>query len=136
MFSGHDMKQVRVFDLKETPKTHSLSAHFRLGEFACKDGSDLVLVHSELVELLENIRTHFNKPITIHSAYRTTAHNAKVGGKPDSRHIRGMAADIEIKGVPHAEVAHYAEQLGCGGVGRYAGFTHVDVWGVGRRWKG
>ena len=136
MFAGHDMKGVRAYDLRDTPKTHSLSPNFRLGEFACHDGSAIVLVHTELVSLLENIRAKFGRPIVIHSAYRTEVHNKKIGGVGDSRHVRGMAADIEIRGVDPAEVAKYAEEIGVGGVGRYASFTHVDVWKSGRRWKG
>lgn len=136
MFSGHDMKGVRVYDLRETAPTHLLSPHFRLGEFACKDKTPVVLIHSELVELLENIRDHFKKPVDIDSAYRTIAHNAKIGGAAESRHVRGYAADIKIAGVLPADVAAYAEHIGVGGVGRYASFTHVDVYGHSRRWKG
>ena len=33
--------------------------HFKVKEFACKDGSDLVLIDEKLAELLENIREHF-----------------------------------------------------------------------------
>jgi len=136
MFAGHDAKGVRVYDLKETPKTHSLSQFFRLGEFVCHDGSDIVLIHSELLALLEHLRTYYGKAIKINSAYRTVSHNAKIGGKADSRHVRGMAADIVISGVTPAALAKYCAEIGVGGIGVYPTFVHVDVWGVGRRWKG
>ena len=48
-----------------------LSANFRVREFACKDGSNTIFVCDELVQLLQNIRDHFNRPVTITSAYRT-----------------------------------------------------------------
>lgn len=37
-------------------------------------------------------------PFVINSGYRTKEHNKKVGGKPDSAHLKGMAVDIKVKG--------------------------------------
>ena len=59
--------------------TRQLSPSFRVREFACK-GSDVVLIDDELVVLLQCIREHFGKPITITSGYRTATHNTAVGG--------------------------------------------------------
>ena len=75
-----------------------LSAHFKVREFACGDGSDAVLVAPRLVMVLESIRTHFGAPVVIHSGYRTPQYNAKVGGVAHSQHCYGMAADISVKG--------------------------------------
>lgn len=49
----------------------ALSPHFCVREFRCKDGSDPVFIDTALAELLERIREHFGKPVTITSAYRT-----------------------------------------------------------------
>ena len=113
-----------------------LSANFTVAEFACHDGSDIVLISEELVALLQKIREHFGKPVTINSAYRTSAWNAKNGGAPKSQHLRGMAADITIPGVSPLAVAQYAEflQPKAGGIGVYQPFTHVDVRAVRTRW--
>ena len=48
----------------------ALSAHFKVREFACHDGTDTVFISSELVGILEKIRVHFGKPVTINSGYR------------------------------------------------------------------
>lgn len=108
-----------------------LSAHFKVREFACGDGSDAVLVAPRLVMVLESIRTHFGAPVVIHSGYRTPQYNAKVGGVAHSQHCYGMAADISVKGQTPAAVAAFARTLmpDWGGVGVYAkkGFTHIDV---------
>ena len=37
-------------------------------------------------------------PITINSSFRCKQLNALVGGKPNSQHLKGQAADINIKG--------------------------------------
>ena len=34
--------------------------------------------------------------IIINSAYRSPEHNAKIGGKPNSSHIKGLAVDISV----------------------------------------
>ena len=70
-----------------------LSNNFLVKEFACKDGSDYILIDTELVKLLQNIRNHFNKPVTINSAYRNPTYNKKVGGASNSSHLKGLATD-------------------------------------------
>jgi len=111
-----------------------VAPHFCVSEFACRDGTDVLLIHPALPDLLEDIRAHFLAPVRITSAFRTHAHNDAVGGAKDSRHLWGMAADITVDGVPPATVADFAETLGVGGLGRYDTFTHVDVGSRGRRW--
>ena len=117
-----------------------LSAHFKVREFACGDGSDAVLVAPRLVMVLESIRTHFGAPVVIHSGYRTPQYNAKVGGVAHSQHCYGTAADIVVRGKTPAQVAAYARQLmpDWGGVGVYAkkGFTHIDVREAKADWNG
>lgn len=115
----------------------ALSENFKVREFACKDGSDVIFVSMELVEILQKIRTHFGKPVIIHSAYRTPPYNKKVDGAAYSQHLYGTAADISISGVSPKEVAVYAETLlpKTGGIGIYDTFTHVDVRSDMSRWR-
>ena len=120
-----------------------LAPDFRVREFRCKDGSDEILVDAALVLLLQCIREHFGKAVTITSGYRTPAHNAKVGGSKSSQHLLGRAADIQVAGVSVEDVAAYAESLmpDWGGVGRYPvkagrakGWGHVDTRPNKSRW--
>lgn len=117
-----------------------LSTNFTVKEFACKDGSDAVLVAPRLVMVLQTIRDHFGTAVTINSGYRTPQYNAKVGGVAHSQHCYGMAADISVKDQTPAAVAAYARQLmpDWGGVGIYAkkGFTHIDTREVKSDWTG
>ena len=115
-----------------------LSPDFQVKEFACRDGSDNVLINLRLVHILQRVRDHFGKPVVINSAYRTKDYNAKVGGAAASQHLNGAAADIAIKGVAPSAVADYAETLlpNTGGIGRYATFTHIDVREGKARWTG
>ena len=116
----------------------NLSKNFKVKEFACKDGSDPVFVSPELVEVLQKIRDHFGKAVTINSAYRTPSHNKKEGGATYSQHLYGTGADIKVTGVTPKQVAQYAETLlsGRGGIGIYSNFTHIDVREIKSRWNG
>jgi uncharacterized protein YcbK (DUF882 family) len=54
------------------------------------------------------------------------------GCAPGSRHSKGDAADIVVKGVSSREVAKYAESIGIKGIGLYetsadGHFTHIDT---------
>lgn len=118
--------------------TKFLSKNFRVREFRCQDGSDVVFIESDLVDILQKIRDHFGKAVTITSAFRTASHNKKAGGTKYSQHLYGKAADIKISGVTPSVVADFVETLmpSTGGIGRYATFTHVDVRKVKSRWNG
>lgn len=122
-----------------------LAPGFRVREFRCRDGSDTVMVDEALTVVLQCIREHFGKAVTITSGYRTAAHNAAVGGAKSSQHLLGRAADIRVQGISVEDVAAYAERLmpDWGGVGRYpakagraTGWVHVDTRAEKARWKG
>lgn len=114
-----------------------LSQNFTVKEFACKDGSDLILISEELVVILQKIRDYFKAPVTLNSAYRNAKYNKKIGGASKSQHVCGTAADIVVKGVSPEAVAEYAESLmpTTGGIGLYSSFTHIDVRSKRARWK-
>lgn len=124
---------VKTYSLKKDGNK-KLSANFKVKEFACKDGSDKVLIDTELVDLLQKIRNHFNKSVKITSGYRTATHNKKVGGTKNSYHLVGMASDIQVTGVNPILVAMYAEKLNAGGIGVYSTFVHVDTRQQNSRW--
>ncbi len=111
--------------------------NFRPYEFACKNGADTIKVDGRLIKALQKIRDYFKAPVSITSAYRTEAYNQKVGGAKNSYHVRGMAADITVTGVPNRKVAQYASTF-MSGVGLYdytGGFVHVDVRGNKYFWQ-
>lgn len=116
----------------------SVSKNFKVKEFACTDGTDPIFVDSDLVTVLQKIRSHFGKSVKITSAYRTPGRNKAVGGQAYSQHLYGRAADIKVSGVSPKKVAAYAETLlkNRGGIGIYSTFTHIDVRATKARWKG
>lgn len=89
------------------------------------DGMD-----ENLLNLLDDIREAVGGPVEVSCAYRCPAHNAEVGGVPNSQHVLGKAADIIVPdGWTVDELADLASQLNADGIGRYYddGFVHVDV---------
>lgn len=117
-----------------------LSPHFRATEFACNHCHQLPAngMHPKLIEVLEQVREHFHKPVVINSGYRCPTHNHNVGGATRSQHLRGTAADIRVRGVAPSEVYEFLSNLrgSLGGLGSYRTFTHIDVGPDGRRWRG
>lgn len=126
---------VKIYSKKNNGSA-KLSANFTVKEFACKDGSDKILIDTDLVLTLQKIRDHFGKAVTINSAYRNPNYNKKIGGVSNSQHTKGTAADIVVKGVAPEEVAKYAEYImpNAGGIGLYPSFVHVDVRAKRSRW--
>lgn len=61
-------------------------------------------------QVLQPLRTAYGRGIKVNSGFRHPDVNAAVGGSRTSDHCKGMAADIEIPGVPNADLAAYIEQ--------------------------
>jgi uncharacterized protein YcbK (DUF882 family) len=113
-----------------------LTTNFHLSEFACKDGTpvpdELIPNVQKLAEQLQIIRDAIGESLHINSGYRTAAYNKKVGGKPNSYHLKAMAADITAKNYTPKQLAAVVEKLilnglKIGGMGIYKGFIHVDT---------
>ena len=60
-------------------------------------------------EVLEPLRAHFDKPVTITSGYRSEALCEAIGSKKTSQHAKGQAVDLEIFGVPNIKTAYWLQ---------------------------
>src|SRR3954471_24220565 len=90
---------------------HRFSKHFVVEEFDCHDGTKVTPREYSGLEYLcrqylEPMRKRFG-PCSVHSGYRTTTYNRRVGGEPNSFHIypahdgNDQAADVSFpKGNP------------------------------------
>lgn len=117
---------VKTFS-KSKDSNIKLSPNFKLTEFACKDGSDTILVDVDFVqEYLQRIRGIAQAPIIINSGYRTLTYNKKVGGAKHSYHMSGRAFDIRCVSHSPTSLAQIAEQIGVKGIILYKNFLHID----------
>ena len=81
---------------------------------------------------------HFGRKIVMSSGYRDPFYNGKVGGTDGSYHMKCMAADFFIPGVPKQKLVAFAvRQHLVGGLGCYPGkqFIHIDVRDRPRGWR-
>jgi len=58
-------------------------------------------------QILQPIRTAYGRGVKVNSGFRHPDVNAAVGGSRTSDHCKGQAADIEIPGIPNADLAQY-----------------------------
>ncbi|MBO5918657.1 MAG: peptidoglycan-binding protein [Oscillospiraceae bacterium] len=127
--------------------TTMLSEYFSVYEFRCGLGSPCscptTLIDDQLVVYLTKIREHFGAPVTITSGYRCPSYNSRpsVGGATGSRHTKGQACDIVVRGVAPRKVAAFAESIGVLGIGLYETggdgyFVHIDTRTTKSFWYG
>ena len=120
--------EIKAYILDEQANL-KITEHFKVKEFACKDGSPIVFVDEYLAILLNILRDTIKKPVIITSGYRTPEHNKKVGGAKYSFHMRGMAADITVKDMTPKDVAKELDKLvpnSCGII-VYKSWVHFDT---------
>ena len=129
---------VLVFSLR-ADGDRNLSEHFKVREFACNDGSDVVFVHPILPAWCEEMRK-INGPFSPKgegSAYRTVSYNATIDGAAMySNHCHGVAVDIPAKKASPEQLYDLAERIlgDTGGLGIYDWGIHMDPRAVKSRW--
>jgi hypothetical protein len=92
------------FSLKELTKSETAT---RLGIDNTPDEEAIDNLKTLCDKVLQPVREHFGKSVTVNSAYRSPESNAAVGGSKTSDHCKGMAADIEIAGIANADLAQW-----------------------------
>ena len=68
-------------------------------------GAEIASLRLLCEKILQPVREHYGKGVKVNSGYRHPEVNAKVGGSKTSDHCKGQAADIEIPGIPNADLA-------------------------------
>lgn len=115
--------------IMDTDANEKVGKHFKVKEFACKDGSQIVFIDSYLVSILDILRNKIGKPVIINSGYRTPERNKEVGGAKYSYHMRGMAADIRVNEMRAKEIANELNAIvpdECGII-VYNTWVHIDT---------
>ena len=123
-----------------------ITDNFSLNEFNSKDGAEMPAeVLKNVIELacdLQTIRDAAGCAIHINSAYRSPAHNKRIGGVSNSKHVKGLAADLTSRNHTPVELYELIESLinngkiSQGGLGIYNSFVHYDRRGTKARWDG
>lgn len=130
-----DGNAVMVFSLA-TDANKKVSHFSEVGEYACNDKSDVVLIHPILPVWFEAARA-INGPFKPNSAYRTVSYNATLkDASPKSKHCQGIAMDIPAKKATAQELYDLFEGImgESGGLGIYDWGIHVDCRPIKSRW--
>lgn len=108
--------------------------NFKPIEFRSKSDNKL-MIDPPSMDKLQALRTLIGEPMRITSAYRSPAHNKKVGGAKFSQHLTATAFDIPMKGHDPAQFEAAAREVGFTGFGFYkdSDFIHIDT-GAKREW--
>ena len=86
------------------------------------------LVKRDLVVKLDKIRETVGFPLIVTSGYRCSLHNSKIGGVPDSAHVKGLAADIKVTtSRQRFLVVKAALEVGFKRIGLANNFIHLDI---------
>lgn len=92
------------------------------------------------LKVVDDLRDHFGKPITILSSYRSPAYNAAIGdAAPKSQHMLFRALDISVQDHSPREVFNVLKAwrdrgVFVGGLGLYPTFVHIDTRGTNATW--
>lgn len=97
------MQMSKNFTLQEFTKSQTA---VRKGINNTPRGLHLHNAEKLIQNVIQKVRDHFG-PTVINSGYRSPELNSAVGGSPKSQHCKGEAADIEVPGVPNADVASW-----------------------------
>jgi len=92
------------FSLKELTKSDTAT---RLGIDNTPDEETIDNLRMLCEKVLQPVRDHFGKSVTVNSGYRSSETNQATGGSKSSDHVKGQAADIEIAGVANADLAQW-----------------------------
>ncbi len=116
-----------------------LSEDFWRAEFACRCGCGFDVVDTELLDVLQQLRSTTGRRISITSGARCAKHNKRVGGSKNSQHLLGKAADFTVEGMTPKQVAAWLKtNVGAGdvrfGLGQYRSWVHVDVRPTPAQW--
>jgi len=86
------------------------------------------LMDPKLLEMIDEAREIYGKPIRVTSGYRTEAHNRKVGGVKSSSHLKGLAIDVAcVKSDDRFEMLTALLKVGFNRIGVASTFIHVDI---------
>ena len=121
--------------------------NFKVSEFACKCGCGFDKIDQRVMNMAQALRDELGVPVQVNSGCRCEKHNAdpKVGGVKNSKHTKGLAADLACskgnKALYTAAKKLYAEgklpDLDYCRIRGYKTWIHIDCGGKrNNRWDG
>jgi uncharacterized protein YcbK (DUF882 family) len=86
------------------------------------------LMDETILQMLDEVREKFDKPIHITSGFRTPQHNESVGGVESSSHLKGLAVDIACNNSKDRfDLINCLLDVGFSRIGVAKSFIHADI---------
>ena len=101
------MKLSNNFSLNELTKSQTAE---RKGSDNTPSAEHQENLRSLCTHVLQPIRDHFSRVVSVSSGYRSPELCTAIGSKITSQHAKGEAADFEIFGVSNKELADYINE--------------------------
>ena len=101
------MKLSKNFSLAELTKSQTAT---RKGIDNTPSPTHQENLKSLCMHVLQPVRDHFNRVVSVSSGYRSEALCLAIGSKTTSQHAKGEAADFEIYGLSNQELATYIKE--------------------------
>jgi uncharacterized protein YcbK (DUF882 family) len=91
------------------------------------------------IKILDDLREHLGKSITLTSSFRNLAYNRSVGSPDGSMHVQFKAVDFKVAGTSPKEVfavldAWRKSKKIVAAIGTYSNFNHIDTRGKNATW--
>jgi len=136
------MKLTKNFQLSEFIESKFYDKeHQALVWQSYNDNKDELLPNiQKLANQLQVLRGAINRPVYVNIGYRPLWWELKQGRSGNSKHVKGKAADIRVKGLEPYLLASVIENLIArgemlqGGIGIYSGWVHYDIRKTRARW--
>ena len=94
----------KIFSLEELTKSETALRHDMDNTPGEAEIENLKVLAEKV---LQPVREYYARGVKVNSGFRHPDVNAKVGGSKTSDHCKGLAADIEIPGIPNYELAYW-----------------------------
>ena len=109
--------------------------NFKVSEFTCHCGCGANKIDQRVIDMAQTIRDALGVPVHVNSGYRCEAHNSRVDGAKNSKHMKGLATDLSCS-LGAVKMFDTVKKLKAEGklpdldyCIRYKSFIHVDCGG-------
>ncbi len=96
------------FTLREMLRSEAATRH---GLSNLPESQEILDNIERVAEALEKIRAHYGRPVVVTSCYRSIVVNSAVGGARTSAHLKGLAADHTVPGIPLPDLCREIPQI-------------------------
>ena len=110
------------------PDDLQLTQHFHISEFRCRHCGEVNGMAARRLASRLQLAREFAGPIIIVSGFRCQAENFAEGGKPNSQHLLGLAADILVTSDGHRfQLVKALLESGFKRIGIGKSIIHADI---------